>query len=67
MFLKKSYRLDAGEHADVAGEVCGLEDGFVVPSEVQVDHQRLQLLTDGPRLVLYIPATNSQRLTCNPQ
>lgn len=54
-----AYRFDAGQHADVSGEVCGLEDGLVVPLEVQVHHQRLQLLSNDPRLVLGVPAAKT--------
>lgn len=51
-----TYRLDASQHANISSKVCRLEDGLVVFLEVQVDHQRLQLLTDDPRLVFHIPA-----------
>lgn len=54
-----AYRFDAGQHADVSGEVCGLENGLIVPPEVQVHHQRLQLLGNDPRLILHVPAVRT--------
>lgn len=44
----RTYRLDTGQHAHVSSKVCGLEDGLVLSLEVQVDHQRLQPVTDDP-------------------
>lgn len=54
-----AYGFDAGQHADVSGEVCGLEDGLVLPLKVQVHHQRLQLLTNDPRFVFHVPAVRT--------
>lgn len=51
-----AYRFDARQHADVSGEVRGLENGLVLPPEVQVHHQRLELLSNDPRFVFQIPA-----------
>lgn len=59
----ESYRLDAGEHAHVSGEVCGFEHGVVVPPEIHVHHERLQLLRDHPRLVLHVPTTHTHTHT----
>lgn len=33
-----TYRLDASQHADVAGKVRRLEDSLVISLEVEVDH-----------------------------
>lgn len=60
---ERTHGLDAGEHAHISSKVGRLEDRLVVFLEVQVHHQRLQLLTDGPRLVLHIPAAHRHVLT----
>lgn len=39
-----AHRLDASQHAHVAGKVSGLEDRLVASLEVNVDHQRLEFL-----------------------
>lgn len=51
-----TYRFDARQHADISGEVRGLENGLVLPPEVQVHHQRLELLSNDPRFVFQIPS-----------
>lgn len=33
-----TYRLDAGQHANISSKVSGLEDGLVAPFKVQIDH-----------------------------
>lgn len=64
-----THRFDARQHADVSGEVGGLENGLVLPLEVQVHHQRLELLSDDPGFVLYVPAVSrtDQILTNTPK
>lgn len=64
-----THRFDARQHADVSGEVGGLENGLVLPPEVQVHHQRLELLSDDPGFVLYVPAVRrtDQILTNTPK
>lgn len=54
-----AYGFNAGQHAHVSGEVCGLEDGLVLPLEVQVHHQRFQLLANDPGFVFHIPAART--------
>lgn len=56
-----TYRFDASQHANISSEVCRLEDGLVIFLEVEVDHQRLQLLTNDPRLVFHIPAVKRHK------
>lgn len=51
-----THRLHAGQHANISGKVCRLEDGLIVSPEVQVDHQSLQSLRDDPGLVFSVPA-----------
>lgn len=43
-----TYRFDACQHADVSGKVCGLKNSLVLPPEVQVHHQRFELLSYDP-------------------
>lgn len=54
-----AYGFNAGQHAHVSGEVCGLEDGLVLPLEVQVHHQGFQLLANDPGFVFHIPAAGT--------
>lgn len=51
-----THRLDARQQADIASEVSRLEQSLVISLEVDVYHQRLQLLTNDPGFVFYIPA-----------
>lgn len=51
-----TYRFDARQHANVSGEVRGLENGLVLPPEVQVHHHRFELLSNDPRFVFQIPS-----------
>lgn len=55
-----TYRFDSRQHADVSGEVRGLENGLVLPPEVQVHHQRLELLSNDPRFVFQIPSEENR-------
>lgn len=50
-----THRLDASQHAHVAGKVSGLEDCLVASLEVNVDHQRLEFLCYQPGPVLHVP------------
>lgn len=55
-----TYRLESRQHAHISCKVGGFEDGLVISPEVQVHHQRLELLTNGPWLVFHIPAVRSR-------
>lgn len=43
-----THRFNAGQHANISSKVGRLEESLVFSLEVEVNHKRLQLVTNDP-------------------